>query len=98
MPGRFRPLQEIPYTHGQGRGISESRGSKLHARFEYENNRHNAVDTTKCIFTLQNVGIDKGDIPDLTKVGALKVLFIISLFYYNLSIRACLIIVYYLGE
>lgn len=31
----------------------------------------NGVDTTKCTFTLQNVGIDKGDIPDLTKVGVL---------------------------
>lgn len=30
MSGRFRSLQEVPHTHGQGRGISESRGSKLH--------------------------------------------------------------------
>lgn len=31
MSGRFRPLQEVSYTHGQGRRIFESRGSKLHA-------------------------------------------------------------------
>lgn len=30
MSGRFRSLQEVPHTHGQSRGISESRGSKLH--------------------------------------------------------------------
>lgn len=39
-------------------------------------------DTINRIFTLQNVGIDKGDIPDLTKVGVFKVPFIITLFYY----------------
>lgn len=40
-------------------------------------------DKLNIFFSLQNVGIDKGDIPDLTKVRALKILFIISLSRYT---------------
>lgn len=36
-------------------------------------------DKLNIFFSLQNVGIDKGDIPDLTKVRALKILLIILL-------------------
>jgi len=49
------------------------------------------------IFFLQNVGIDKGDIPDLTKVCALKVvLFIILLSRYTIydkSLFNCLYLI-----
>jgi len=41
MSGRFRSLQEIPYTHGQGGGISESRGSKLHDLYVKATNNNN---------------------------------------------------------
>ena len=80
MSGCFRSLQEVPYTHGQGRGISESCGSKLYDLYV------KAINDVKdsyctCFVSLQNVGIDKGDIPDLTKVRVLKVYYLaISLY------------------
>lgn len=47
-------------------------------------------DKLNIFFSLQNVGIDKGDIPDLTKVHAQNTIYYLAV--YKIEIRVCSIV------
>lgn len=76
MPGRSGSVQKVSHTNGSRRWISQSCRGEInekcfiifYIRVSSFSSEFNERYLMNFIFSFQNVGIDKGDIPDLTKV------------------------------